>query len=142
MSSMNAPPAWMHDPEVLGNWLAVRLKFAKNTAERMMQVSRVDAICWYLTLPQVGCLATRDCIKKFATAFRTEDGVVLCSSLLNACYGGVSQSFDGSLGNWRHGNYGRLAPLYRPFKAQYSPTIDGVRRGARVQSLLNGSVAS
>lgn len=135
---MNAPPAWMKDPEVLGNWLATRTKFAKNTSERLHQVSRVDAICWYLT--RVGCLATSKDIKRFATAFRTEAGKVGCCSLLNSCYGGVGRDFTGELGRGGYRsahNYGPVAPLYRPYPRSYSPTIAGLRRAARVQDLLN-----
>jgi hypothetical protein len=133
----------MKDPTVLGNWLAARVKFAAHTSARLNKVSRVDAICWYLT--HVGCLATRADIITFATAFRTTSGEVGCYSLLNTCYGGVGRDFSGAKfgGGYRCGNnYGPLAPLYRPFKAQYSPTLDGVRRGANVQDLLNGSLAS
>lgn len=136
---MNAtPPAWMKDPEVLGNWLATRTKYAGKTTPRLNRVSRVDAICWYLTC--VGGLATRADIKAFATAFRTTGGEVLCASLLNLCYGGVGKDFSGT--KWRGYNYGSVAPLYRPFKAQYAPTVDGVRRGAEVQNLLNSSLPS
>ena len=139
---MNATPAaWMKDPITLGNWLATRVKFAKNTAERLNQISRVDAICWYLA--QVGCLATRADIVAFATAFRTMSGTVGCYSLLNTCYGGVGRDFSGAKfngGYYSSNNYGPLAPLYRPFKANYSPTVNGIRRAARVQDHLNGSV--
>jgi len=131
---MNTPPAWMKDPEVLGNWLAARTKFAKNTAERLNQVSRVDAICWYLV--QVGCLSTSKDIKRFATAFRGDGGHVGCCSLLNSCYGGVGTDFSGELGRRGHysaHNYGPRAPLYRPFKHSYSPTVAGLVRAERVR---------
>ncbi len=141
---MNAtPPAWMKSPETLGNWLAARVKFAKNTAERLNQVSRVDAICWFLT--QVGCLATSKDIKVFATAFRGTEGKVGCCSLLNSCYGGVGEDFSGEIrrgGYYSSRNYGQLAPLFRPYKHSYSPTIAGVRRAARVQNYLDGSFPS
>lgn len=147
---------------MLGNWLGARVRFAKNTAERLNQVSRVDAICWYLT--QVACLATAKDIKVFATAFRgfhsttktwdrvaqkeivNTQALVGCCSLLNTCYGGVGQDFTGRPfnGGYRRSglNYGPVSPLYRPYKGSYAPTIGGIRRSARVQTHLNGSVPS
>ncbi len=149
---MNTPPSWMRDPAVLGNWLATRVKFAKNTVERFNQVSRVDAICWFLA--QVGHLATAKDIKTFATAFRGlyhRDGKPArsgCYSLLNTCYGGVGKDFNGRPhGTWgsdtnRYKNYGPVSPLYRPYRGSYSPTIGGIRRAARVQAHLDGSLSS
>lgn len=34
-------------PEGMGNFLRVYAKYAKNTSERLKQISRVDAVCWY-----------------------------------------------------------------------------------------------
>ena len=159
------PPSWMRDPEVFGNWLLARVRFAKNTSERLGRVSRCDAICWFLT--QVGHLAKAKDVKKFATAFRgrfatthkydhikqthTVDTEALdgCYSLLNTCYGGVGRDFSGKpYATWYSGNsenaykhYGEIAPLYRPFKAHYSPTVGGMRRAARVQTMLDAIIS-
>jgi hypothetical protein len=159
---MNTPPSWMRTPEVLGNWLAARTSFAKNTSERLNQVSRVDAICWFIT--QVGHYATAKDIKRFATAFRgffshtwkydrkknknicNPQALVACSSLLNSCYGGVGKDFGGQLyptwygkGENSYKHYGDVAPLYRPIHGNYSPTIGGLRRSARVQEMLDSN---
>lgn len=129
----------MKDPEVLGNWLATRTKYATNggTSERLRHVSRVDAVCWFLTLRVDYTAHTRD-IKKFATAFRTT-GTTACCSLLNSCYGGVALDFSGEIGqrDYCPKNYGRLAPLFRPYKYNYAPTVSGMQRAARVQALLD-----
>ena len=142
---MNAPPHWMKDPVTLGNWLATRVKFAKNTSERLNQVSRVDAVCWFLTL-QVDFVAASKDIKLFAGAFAAQEDSPRngCCSLLNSCYGGVGKNFSGEMGPryFNPRNYGPVAPLYRPAKHFYSPTVNGVQRAARVSRLLNGSVAS
>lgn len=130
----------MKDPVVLGNWLATRVKFSKNTSERLGLVSRVDAVCWYL-VQQRDFVATSKDIKLFAGAFKaTSAEKNTCCSLLNTCYGGVSNDFSGEH-RWGS-NYGRVAPLFRPFKHNYSPTRGGLHRAARVQALLDGSLPS
>lgn len=154
------PPTWMKDADVLGNWLAARVKFAKNTSERLGQVARVDAVCWYLAI--VGTAKPKQ-VKLFATAFRGFQGLgqkcavdpktgkvasydamglVGCCSLLNTCYGGVGKDFSGAThATWgnennRYKHYGKIAPLYRPMPRTYAITVDGCRRAARVQDML------
>lgn len=62
-----------------------------------------------------------------------------CCSLLNSCYGGVALDFSGEIGqrDYCPKNYGRLAPLFRPYKYNYAPTVSGMQRAARVQALLD-----
>ena len=147
-------------PEDYGRWLASCVKSAHASSERLNQVGRCDAICWYLS--QVGYVAKAKDVKRFATAFRgffatkrmwnhetksygdIREVLDMCYSLLNICYGGVSSDFSGKpFASW-HGNgengykhYGSVAPLWRPSRGLYSPTIGGLRRAARVQSMLD-----
>jgi len=157
------PPSWVRAPEVLGEWLASHVRSAHNTNERLGHVARADAVCWFLC--QVGYLAKAKDVKRFATAFRGRFAVVrtwdpvgrkivvnvealdMCYSLLNTCYGGVSRDFGGQPcvtwggkeNNYKH--YGVVAPLYRSIPRHYSPTIGGLRRAARVQSMLDAIVS-
>jgi hypothetical protein len=138
----------MKDPEVLGNWLAARLRYGKATSERLTQASRVDSICWFLI--QVGCLAKPKDIKKFVAAFKSYRGHYKysepCYSLLNNCYGGVGQDFTGrSFGTWgrnenSYKHYGPTSPLYRPMPRHYAPTISGLYRAEHVQAMLDANV--
>lgn len=148
----NTVPDWMKDAEVLGHWLAARASYAKNTSERLGQVSRVDAICWFLSKVE---LATARDVKRFATAFKGRMSTVErrnrrtgkrtthqiyepCYALLNTAYGGVGMDVLGKLRTCMSGSsYGPRAPLYRPVPKHYAATVDGLRRAERVQSYIS-----
>lgn len=136
--------------------LQSNLKHARRTRESRLEVSRVDATCWYLS--QVFVASAKE-VKRFLTAFKgkmhtysqgrmdqngqwlikTWAGLEPAYALLNISYGGVGKDFLGTLLVRRHqSHYGQFAPLFRPRPQHYAPTIDGFRRAERVNSLLEG----
>lgn len=131
-------------PETLGNLLRSRATHAKNTCEAKRQISRVDAVCWFLS--QVQMASARE-VKRFVTAFKgrlswystrrgdgTVHGVERCYALLNTCYGGVGRDITGA--RYRGDHYGPLSPLYRPQPRHYAITVAGVTRAERVAAFL------
>jgi hypothetical protein len=141
-------------PEALGQFLKDRAKYAKNTCERLSQVSRIDATCWYLS--RVNHASARD-VKRFITAFKGSghtysrrvregekyvtkswEGPEPAWSMLNTAYGGVGEGFAGKLRCcWSGPHYGERAPLYRPLPRTYAVTIAGLERASRVQRYLD-----
>jgi hypothetical protein len=129
-------------PETLGELLRSRATYAKNTCERKRQISRVDAVCWFLSHVQ---MASAREVKRFATAFKgrmctysTRKGSVKdverCYALLNICYGGVGKDITGT--RFRGHQYGPLSPLYRPQPRHYAITVAGARRAERVAAFI------
>lgn len=135
-------------PEALGELLRSRAAHAKNTCEAKRQISRVDAVCWFLSHVQ---MASAREVKRFVTAFkgcmsqytlydrvtrthRLVDDVERCYALLNICYGGVGRDITGT--RYRGDHYGPLSPLYRPQPRHYAITVAGARRAERVASFL------
>lgn len=141
-------------PEALGDFLRSRAKYAKNTSERLGQVSRVDATCWYLS--RVNHASSRE-VKRFITAFKgglqeysrydrktKTHGVVKdverAYAMLNTAYGGVGMDFQGTLRVCLSGpHYGPRAPLYRPLPRTYAATVAGLERAARVERYLSAA---
>jgi len=139
-------------PEALGEFLRSKAKYAKNTCERKGQISRVDALCWYLSY--VSHASSRD-VKVFMTAFKgcmpmysTWDRVTKTHTmkpslerayaLLNTAYGGVGYGFEGHVRPCYSGaKYGPVAPLYRPLPRTYAITVNGVQRARRVQDFID-----
>lgn len=142
-------------PEALGEFLRARAKYAKNTCERKGQISRVDALCWYLA--HVSHASSRD-VKRFMTAFKgsmslytvydyntrtrtTKPDLERAYALLNLAYGGVGYGFEGRVRPCMSGaKYGPVAPLYRPLPRTYAITVNGVQRAKRVQDYLDRAV--
>lgn len=141
-------------PEALGEFLRSRAAYAKNTSERLRQVSRIDATCWYLS--NVSHATARE-VKRFITAFKGRkhtyrryarvngqfitkkwEGPEPAYAMLNTAYGGVGMDFQGKLRTcWTGSHYGPVAPLYRPLPRHYANTVAGLRRAARVQAYLD-----
>lgn len=139
-------------PESFGEFLRSRARYAKNTSERLRQVSRVDALCWYLS--KVSHATSRE-VKRFMTAFKghmpvysrynhktrqtiTKPDLERAYALLNIAYGGVGMDFNGKLSVCMSGpKYGPVAPLYRPLPKYYAVTVAGLRRASRVQAYLD-----
>jgi hypothetical protein len=138
-------------PETLGNLLRSRATHAKNTCEAKRQISRVDAVCWFLS--QVHMASARE-VKRFVTAFKgrmsryshydrrakkhgVREGFEQCYALLNTAYGGVGMDVLGTQRTCYTGShYGPVAPLYRPQPRHYSITVAGARRAERVAAFL------
>lgn len=135
-------------PETLGEFLRARAKYAKNTSEAKRQISRVDAVCWFLSHVQ---MARAREVKRFVTAFKGEmpsysyfdrrtrmhgvrKDVERCYALLNISYGGVGKDITGA--RFRGDHYGPLSPLYRPQPRHYAITVAGARRATRVAAFL------
>jgi hypothetical protein len=143
-------------PVALATLLRTQVKFAKNTSERLSQVSRVDAICWFLS--RVSHATAKD-VKLFATTFKGRPTIIStwsqktgtlacrevndpCCSLLNLAYGGVGVGFEGKPQPCLAGsNYGPVSPLYRPLPRHYAATISGLQRAARVEAILDRLVS-
>jgi len=144
-------------PEWFGELLRTKARYAKNTCERKDQISRVDAVCWFLC--QVKLASARD-VKRFMTAFKgkvytyrcrsrrladgsiqsrfTKVGLEPAYAMLNTAYGGVGMGFEGRLRTCMTGShYGPVSPLYRPIPRHYAVTIGGIKRAERVQKFLN-----
>lgn len=144
-------------PEGYGNFLRARARYAKNTSERLGQISRVDALCWYLSKVNH---ATSLEVKRFMTAFKGHmpeysvynrktrehkvvKGLERAYALLNTCYGGVGKDFQGTLWHsYGDPHYGPRAPLYRPLPRMYAATIAGLSRASRVERYLDSRQAA
>lgn len=153
-------------PETFGRFLRTHARYAKKTCERKGQVSRIDAVCWYLA--QVTHASSRD-VKRFMTAFKgkghtyrryvpnpayvkggeqprfltkTWEGPEPAYSMLNAAYGGVGYGFEGRVSPCMTGtHYGPVAPLYRPLPRTYAITVGGIARARRVQDYIDACQA-
>jgi hypothetical protein len=134
-------------PETLGNLLRSHATHAKNTCEAKRQISRVDAVCWFLS--KVSMASAKE-VKRFVTAFKgkpswyskrrgsgTDQGVERCYALLNTAYGGVGMDVLGTQRVCFSGShYGPVSPLYRPQPRHYAITVAGARRAERVEAFL------
>ncbi len=157
----------------LATSLSSRLTVRKNTSSRLKQVSRADAVCWFI-VKRGGLVSARE-IKLFVTEAMARRNVTRyryvkkvgvdccvadrdpqtgklvrltclepCSALLNTCYGGVGKDVSGELTHtWYSGkgenvykHYGPVAPLWRPKRGWYAPTVGGFQRSARVERMF------